>query len=111
MLAEHVGRPWAAEDTVGARGIDPCGSAFGVVMVAEKKEACNGICRECAHSCTKMGAPFYSKIKKSCRLCYQGTMYRATHGGVLQDVEPGLVRSLPAGKRRQSWYANLVPDY
>lgn len=37
VLAEHVGRPWAAEDAVGAQGIDCCGSAFGVVMVEGKK--------------------------------------------------------------------------
>lgn len=61
VLAELVGRPWAAEDAVGARGIDCCGSAFGLVMVEEKKEARSGICRECGYSCTKMGAPFYSR--------------------------------------------------
>lgn len=67
-----------------------------------KKEARNGICKECAYSCTKTDAHFYSKIKKSYRLCYQGTIHRAAHGGILRDFEPGLVWSLPAGKRRQS---------
>lgn len=75
---------------------------LGLWWLREKKEAHNGICRECAHFCTKMGAPFYSKIKKSCRLCCQGTMHTATHGGCLPDLEPGLVWSLPAGKCRQS---------
>lgn len=64
-MAELAGRSWAAEDTVEARGLDHCDSAVGIVMAeVKKKETYNGICRECTHSCTRIGTPFYSKLKK-----------------------------------------------
>lgn len=55
--------------------------------------------------------PFSSKLKRSYTPWCQGMMYRAILEGILQDLEPGLIWSLPAGKGRQSWYADLVPDY
>lgn len=53
-MAEYVGRPRAAADAVGARGIDHWSNAFGVVMVEEKKEGS-------AYSWTKMGAHFLAR--------------------------------------------------
>lgn len=69
-LAEYVGRLWAAENAIGARGIDCCGGAFRVVMVEEKDKEAHNLQEVCILLHTMMGAPFYSKIYKSCTLYY-----------------------------------------
>lgn len=54
-----------------------------------------------------MGAPFYGKPKK---VVDCATREWCIDGGILEDFEPELVWSLPAGKCRQSWYANPEPQ-
>lgn len=69
-------------------------------MAEVKKETYNGIFRECMYSCTSKFLKVLDCVAREW----------CTDGGFLQGFELELVWSLPAGKCRQSWYANPEPQ-
>lgn len=95
LVFSFVGRgSWQnmLEDAV---GIAQCDSAAGIVMAEVKKEK-----RLIMASSESACSPAQVSFKK----------LLAVWPGFLQGFEPELVWSLPAGKCRQSWYANPEPQ-